>query len=482
MIQRFLNTMGMMITMFTACGLVHAASTLPQTMGLTVEGLRFTIASGFFNNLDQSQLGLQSAEVVSPVLSSTGQERKFFIRYKFSPNQSEANLNKDHLVFVIPGFGGLSEGGLSAYMIELLTRNGFVAVALDSPPSERFLSHSSRYGFPGVQEFDAQDLYEGMQISKSHLENLRRHKPFTKISVIGTSLGGLNTSQILLHSLRPSSTMKFHRAISINPPISNVYGLNLIDHLVSNYYRRVTAEGESIGKIESLAQAFYNQLLKKISFEEFEEAALRITNPVVPITQDSAAFLVGFSFSDIVVSAIKGTGKRHHLEAAEKQSVLFYEIFNGITLEKLRELRSQPPQDYFLPNQISQTVQIPNINQSFLRNIRQGEAQAEFLVREDDIQIEMSSIRFNGETLQNAKNFVIMTNEDDFLLRTNLSIPKAFEDDDKSWIRSQFNGTYTRETGPTKARSKIYFEGGHLGGYYQKQFQTDLIRYLSEAQ
>lgn len=465
--------------LISAYSRVYAESTLPQTMGMTVEGLRFTIASAFLNNLDQSRLNIQGMQVTSPVPGVTGQPRNYFVRYKFSTNQGDANQNKDHLVIVIPGFGGMSEGGLSAYLMELLTRSGFAAASLDSPPSERFLTHSSRFGFPGVQEFDAQDLYEGIQLSKTQLENVRR-RPFTKVSVIGTSLGGLNTSQVLLHSLRPTSLLKFHRAISINPPISNVYGLTLIDHLVSNYFRKITGEGKSIGKVESLAQAFYNQLLSKISYEDLEASVTRITNPLVPITQDAAAYLVGFSFSDIVASAIKGTAAHMNLSADQSKSVMFYEVFNGITVGGLNAVRLHSPQNYFVPHAVQPTVQIPNINQEVLRKMRGGEAQSEFLTRSDDIQIESSSIRYNVDTLKNAKNYILITNEDDFLLRTNVTIPKTFEDDDKTWIRANFNGVYTREAGANKARSKIYFEGGHLGGYYQKQFQTDLIRFLSE--
>jgi hypothetical protein len=453
---------------------------LPNTMGLTAEGMRFTVASNFLSSIKVEPLDLVQAQILSPDKGLDSKQRKFHIQYKLPTNLSDSNQNKDHLVLVIPGFGSPSDQGVSVFMVELLTRSGFTAAALDSPPSLRFLSDSSRYGFPGVQEFDSQDLYEGMQLTKKYLENLRSYgKPFSKVSVIGTSLGGLNVSQILLHSLKPTSTLKFHRAISVNPPVSNVYGLSIIDYMVRNYIQGVTAGGKSMGKVPALLKGFHNKLLEKISYEELEKQVKSITNPLNPMSQEEAAYLIGYSFSDTVASALKGTAVRQNLSQMQLQSGTFYEIYNRITMGYLAGTRERPEPDYPIPAMPTSEIKIANINKEVLTQIR-GIQQSDFLTEPDDIQIEMSSIRYNVESLKNAKNYVLITYVDDFLLRTNVTDPKIFEDDDKSWIRKNFDGAYIVGEGPTKARSKVYFEGGHLGGYYQKMFQNDLIQFLTE--
>lgn len=460
---------------------------LPQSLGLSVEGLRYTVTASLLGKIDSSKFGIKDAVLEAPKKSTDKESRKFYIHYKLS---DVAGPNNEHMIFFIPGFGGKNDGGPTNFFIELLTKQGFSVVCFDSPPSERFLKESSRFGIPGVQNFDAQDLYEGMQVAKDYFQKNRENAimPFSKYSVVGTSLGGLNASQIELLSIAKGAKLNFHRVISINPPMSNVYGMSLIDYFVKNYKERTTSSGQSIGVVPTIISAVYNNILKTFKYEDLEDRVDSIVNPHVALTKDQAQMLIGLSFSETVGGTAAGFKFRHpEFDAISDKKkfgdfVTFYDIYDRITIPMLKELGKQKITDYEMPHfeKENDAESRVNTNKKFLSAIRNSN-EPDLMTRADDIQIDLTSIRANAKELSAAPNYVLLTYEDDFLLRNNMSTPKAFDDDDKSWINRTFNGKYDASTNsPTKARSYVFFQGGHLGGYYQKQFQNMLIGFLSE--
>ena len=216
-------------------GVINETSNPPP--GARKAGLLNTMLSTFVHG----PVG-DSYEVIAPIgphpdkrigdnLFVTEFQRRFYFRLKHQKNRDQA-----HLVVFIPPFGAGTDKGVGPYITELLNRNGLVTLSAQSPANPDFIKFSSSLAIPGNQVWDAQDIYDAIQLAIPQLKKDFGYN-FNKVSVIGASLGSLNAFHVLGIDLenqaQGQSFIGFHKVISINAPISNVYGSTAIDTFVA---------------------------------------------------------------------------------------------------------------------------------------------------------------------------------------------------------------------------------------------------------
>lgn len=402
------------------------------TKGLSAEGLRQTVVSQLMTGPIGEDFSVDAPARADTELLDPGFERRFHLKIKHRPSS-------DHLVVIIPGFGQTNHEGPGPYLSELLHRNGFVTLVSNSPAAQEFIIKSSGSGFPGVQRWDAIDLYDMILASKKKLVLNHGYK-ITKVSIIGTSLGSINAAHLAIIDRNKTGDNKigFYKVFSINPPISNAYGSSVIDSMVK------VAQSDKPGFSYStfaaaLTKAFdqvYLKQKKTTTFETVETNSLAMSKALT-FSEEELRFLVGFGFQSIVNNALLAMDTR------------FAEDTAGVHITNNRtDLRLF-------------TVFLKNISYSRYKSmypyIEEDMEDKYKLVEPQFIFTESESILHLFEQLQTA-NYHLITWEDDFLLQTT----------DVEWIKKHFSGG-------AKGNSMIFKVGGHLGGYYQKPFQNYLL-------
>lgn len=413
-----------------------------QTKGLSAEGLRQTIVS----QLMTGPVGEDFSVTAPPRVDTSPLEPNFTRTFDL---KIKHKLNSEHLVVIVPGFGQTNDQGPGPYLSELLNRNGYVTLVSHSPAAVDFIIKSSGPGFPGVQRWDAIDLYDMIVESKKRLESVFKYK-IKKVSVIGTSLGSINAAHLAILDEEASQTHKigFYRVFSVNPPISNAYGSSTIDSMVK--LAQADSHKYSFKTFASAATKAFNQvLLKKRKTPNYENvgANSEAMSNELTLSEEQLRFLVGFGFQSTVTDALAAMDKRNPQDAAstyiENQRTdarLFTIFLKGISYSRYRQVYPYYNDGYgTIENDIPDTFNLKD---------------PPFVFTESE------SILALNHKLQ-LPGYHLVTWEDDFLLRA----------DDVAWIKNTFKGE-------GKGNSRVFKRGGHLGGYYQREFQNYLLKSL----
>ncbi len=176
------------------------------------------------------------------------------------------------LMFVIPGLGGVSQGGMPQALAHLFFKLGYHVVIVDNTLTPNFALQVSRDGLVGYIPRDSEDMYDYMA---EILRQLRTQPLFvanswsklstvavSSASVMGYSLGGL----IAAHLSKVDSDKKlinFKKVGVFNPPIDMQKSISLLDTynqplpLISSEYSGLpTTERENL--LIRLGVAFSN--------------------------------------------------------------------------------------------------------------------------------------------------------------------------------------------------------------------------------
>jgi hypothetical protein len=402
------------------------------TKGLSSAGLKQTLVSQLMTGPIGEDFSVDAPPRTDTGMLDPGFERRFHLKIKHQ-------LSSDHLVVIIPGFGQTNHEGPGPYLSELLHRNGYLTLVSNSPAAKEFIIQSSGPGAPGVQRWDAMDLYDMILAAKKKLVSDHGYK-INKISIIGTSLGAINSAHLaaLDKNRSPENKIGFYRVFSVSPPISNAYGSSTIDAMVK------VAQEDNIGFsyetfATALMKAFSQIYLKKkktTTYETVEESSIAMSKELT-FTEEELRFLVGFGFQSIVNSALAAMDTRFAQDTAgvlisnDRTDLRLFTLFlRNISYSRYKSL-------------------YPYIQEEMEDTYKLGEPHFIFT--------ETESILHMYQDLQ-TPNYHLVTWEDDFLLQHT----------DVEWIKKHFSGG-------KKGHSKIFKSGGHLGGYYQKPFQQYLL-------
>lgn len=399
------------------------------TKGLSAEGLRRTVVSQLMTGPVGEDFYVDAPPREDLGYLDPGFERRFNLKIK---HQSAS----DHLVVIVPGFGQTNDVGTAPYLSEMLHRNGFVTLSSHSPAATDFVIHSSGAGAPGVQRWDAIDLYDMIFAAKNKLVSEHGYK-INKVSVIGTSLGSINAAHLaVIDKYKTGNKIGFYRVFSISPPISNAYGSSTIDAMVKSSQEDQPSFSYAT-LAASLTKAFnqvYMRQKNTTTYESVEENSIAMSKALT-FTEEELRFLVGYGFQMVVNTVKTGMETR------------FQDDFAGLLISNDRtDLRLF-------------TVFLKNVSYARYKTVNPHEKIPDNynLVEPHFIFTESESILHMHKDLQ-TPNYHLITWEDDFLLQNT----------DIEWIKKHFPGG-------SKGNSKVFEAGGHLGGYYQKSFHKYLV-------
>ena len=388
------------------------------------------------------------------------------------------------VVLLIPGFGAGIKANAARYLAEMLNREGYLTVVSRSPAHQLFISESSSFGAPGYQTLDAADLYKQFQ---HVLKKLGESYSIGKVSLIGASLGSMNAAlmgkldRIKVKAEQPDA-INFHRVFSLNPPISNVFGSTTIDTFVAK-----TIKGSKIDleeRLEAYDRAIH-LLLATFFVDNWNDVADSSVRALARMqrtgnTDEALKFLVGFAFAPKVAEALRSHNERWYDELTATMQIdrnfLDVDFFTAF----LRDF-SIP---YSFLTEVNTRIPKPKREYSFLSDKCKNGTRKErysceaFIISENEsLGVVIPEMHEAGMDLS---YYYLVTWDDDFLLRVPVPGKEAefdayYSQNDAQWIQETL-------TGGVKGNSKIFTNGGgHLGGFYQAEFQKYLLDNLKSG-
>jgi predicted alpha/beta-fold hydrolase len=330
------------------------------------------------------------------------------LRYGYALQKGPAPL-----VFIIAGTGGAFNGSSNQMLAKAYYQAGFHIVSLSSPTLPNFIVAASRTSVIGHVVYDAEDLYNVMELIWGKLQ---KKVEVTDFFVTGYSLGAFNAAFVTLLD-EQRQVFNFKKALLINPPVRLYSSISLLDRMLENipggmdnfnsYFRNFVQKlGEVYkhSKTETFDDKFLYQVYKALDPKNEELAALigvvfRFASAGVAFTSDVMNDYGYIKPKNVFLTANSDPG----LYEPVSYQLGFTDYFH----------------EYFYPYYKARD---PSITREQL--------------------IEEMSLEHIEDYLRGAEKIVVMTNRDDLILDTG---------------EIDF---FTRVFGD---RARIYPAGGHLG-------------------
>ncbi len=137
---------------------------------------------------------------------------------------------KSPLIFIIAGTGASYNSAKMKALEGIFYQAGYHVVSLSSPTHQNFIISASETGVPGHLQQDANDLYRVMQLI------MRRHENEIEVSryyLTGYSLGGAQSAFVAKLD-EHKRVFNFKKVLMINPPMSLLNSVNILDDLAFN--------------------------------------------------------------------------------------------------------------------------------------------------------------------------------------------------------------------------------------------------------
>ena len=129
------------------------------------------------------------------------------------------------LIFILPGLGGHRLSSAVCALAEIYRNAGWSVMSLSSTMHADYFLGLERKGFPGDFSVEATELPKVLELAMQSFNQKYPDCAVTSCSILGYSLGGLNTLALASSEL-PFTVDHF---IAINPPRDPAYALSRID-------------------------------------------------------------------------------------------------------------------------------------------------------------------------------------------------------------------------------------------------------------
>ena len=347
------------------------------------------------------------------------------------------------LVVILPGLGGFNNAAMAQALAELCVNNKMSALIISNTMTWEFVEAFDSP--PGFTPDDAAKLEMALGCI---LDDLYLHAPsFQSVPkmLMGYSQGALHALFLMDRQYRKlaGKTLKFERALAINPPVDLLSSLQVLDEYMCAMDKCSTAEALSLLAAGAGSYVYTVRYPAQIRtrfaegsnperVEELKKIREGQTIDQVPVTQQIAQIIIAYSFKrsldDLLVSM-------HH-QAAVPQIVTPYQWGNRQALYD--ELAAWNYKKYC---------------ESVLVNYYQKQNNKLSLEQLN----EQSGLRAITDTLRNHPGIMVYHNTDDFLLN------KA----DRTFLSDTLN-----------ERILWFDRGGHLGNLYRDDVQKKIVEYL----
>ena len=331
---------------------------------------------------------------------------------------------KEKLAVLLPGIGGTATSATPTACGELLNRNGYAVLVIDSTFTWQFVVSNSGCRLPGYLPTDAKAV---RQIIRLAIDDLKKDKLVSNPETVlaGYSFGGMHTLKIAeLEQTDP--ILDISGFLAINPPVSLEYAAKQADKMAETMNKYTPAEvvEKVIGSAGSLMAGMTTALPPFTSkMSDLQKGAYRLE-----VHPETAAFLAGLYFRSSMRSMMFSAHRERGLIPLAGMPVEFtrnklYQELDKITFKEYAE--------------------------KYLKSEYPGVPLATLYSKSD--------LRSLEETLKNNSKIKILHAENDFLL----------SEDDKKFLDSTLGKRITWTS-----------RGGHLGQLYYQTVQQEIIELL----
>lgn len=306
------------------------------------------------------------------------------------------------VIYISPGLSSHRLSLAAVWAAEQLYQNGFSVVTTSSVFQPEFMEQASSVDLPAYPKIDSRDLHVAMTEIDKLLEKKYPGRLGRK-ALMGFSMGGFLGLRIAADEKQaPADLLRFDRYVAINPPVNLQYGSRHLD----GYNRAPLAWPEAV------RQERLNNAAHKVA----KSLTLR-TDPsaVAPFEGIESKYLIGLTFRVALRDIVYSSQSRNNM------GVLQTPITPWRREESYREIMNFTFSDYF------QKFAVPYYQQ---KGISMAELRRE------------GNLTTHTATLRNQKKVRVITNRNDFLLRS----------EDISWLNSTFGRHVT-----------LFPYGGHMG-------------------
>ena len=237
-------------------------------------------------------------------------EEKMDSRYSVWMQKEPADL-----VFIVPGLGDHYRNSQAALLAEAIYNAGYSVAIISNPFCWEFTQSALTSMAPGYTRSDAKDLYH--HIARV-LDDINEEHPgkVKDISIVGYSLGALQAAFLTRNDVI-EHRLNIKRYVLLSPPVNLIYGLTTLD----KYY--------GIWKNWDAVTLTNNRNMAVGFYKGYSYGALK-TDSYLPVTEEQASFVIGFTFRMSLGDVMKKIIERHPME-----------IFGEVSSWKQQEFEKQ---------------------------------------------------------------------------------------------------------------------------------------------
>jgi predicted alpha/beta-fold hydrolase len=339
--------------------------------------------------------------------------------------------NKAPLIFIIAGTGASYNSGKMKSLQGAFYKAGFHVVSLSSTTYPNFIISASENSMPGHLADDAEDLYRVMQII------IEKHKNNVDVSdyyITGYSLGGAQAAFVSKLD-ETKQAINFKKVLMINPPVSLLNSVNLLDDLAFN---KIPGGLDNFNQyLNNLVTKFSEAYNKEDDLEFDDNFLYTIYQREKPKDINNVAALIGLSF---------------RLAAANMIFTTDVMTNSGYIVPKNRVLKpTDSLREYSI---VSHRIKFIQYFDELLYPYYKSKESS--LTRES--LLEQFSLKSIEDYLRSSTKIGLMHNEDDLIL-------------------AQGEIDYFKDV--FKSRAILYPYGGHCGNLSYKQNIEDMLNFFS---
>lgn len=389
-----------------ASGEIYIALTNFPAQGPVVDSFRYKLANFKDNDFyfDVEKGKVKFTQKIGDV------EEKMDSRYSVWMQKEPADL-----VFIVPGLGDHYRNSQAALLAEAIYNAGYSVAIISNPFCWEFTQSALTSMAPGYTRSDAKDLYH--HIARV-LDDINEEHPgkVKDITVVGYSLGALQAAFLTRNDVI-EHRLNVKRYVLLSPPVNLIYGLTTLD----KYY--------GIWKNWDAVTLTNNRNMAVGFYKGYSYGALQ-TDTYLPVTEEQASFVIGFTFRMSLGDVMKKIIERHPME-----------IFGEVSSWKQQEFEKQLERYGF---------------QRYVDTFLKEAHPTIFATSEPFKHVNgICSLPAMANELRQNRNIVCLHTADDFLLN----------DYDRNWLKRQMGD-----------RLVMLDHGSHLGYFCMPQALDIIIK------